>query len=225
MSGTIRSVNRALRRELPLRGVPQPTGIFKEPVAGPVRLAGHAVEGDLVADTSCHGGASKAVYTYATEDYAWWEGELGHPLDFGTFGENLTLEGMQVTQARVGERWRVGTAVLEVTQPREPCWKLGARMGEPGFVRRFREAGRPGAYLAIIEEGEVKAGDTAVVLSVPQHPVTVGLLAYLRGRDHESAGLVRALIDQDPTPEEWGQVLAAVDPDGLHPWRIRPSSG
>src|ERR671919_3044126 len=155
MSGSVLSVNVADIREVPRGGRMVKTGIWKLPVEGRVAVRGVNVVGDEQADRSVHGGPDKALYAYAREDYAWWERQLGRPLDPGTFGENLTTEGIQVTDALVGERWRAGSVVLQVTSPRVPCWKLGVRMGDPGFPRRFAAAGRPGAYLAILEEGAV----------------------------------------------------------------------
>src|SRR6187200_229717 len=120
------------------------TAIFKSPVLLPVRARRLGVEGDAQADLRVHGGPDKAVYAYAAEDAAWWEAALDRELRPGAFGENLTVEGIDVTGARIGERWRAGTAELEVCQPRLPCAKLGIRFGDPGMVRRFAEAGRPG---------------------------------------------------------------------------------
>lgn len=206
-NGVVLSVNVGQARELLLRGKPQPTGIFKEPVEGRVRLADDGVEGDLQADRSAHGGPRKAVYSYTAEDYAWWEQELGTRLPPATFGENLTIEGISATDALVGERWAIGSAILEVTQPREPCWKLGEKMGDREFPRRFRQAGRAGAYLAIVQEGVVGAGDPVRVLHRPSHPVSIGLLAHLRRIDQRLAYLVMGLAGEEISPEEWDELL------------------
>ncbi|HEX2054278.1 MAG TPA: MOSC domain-containing protein [Actinomycetota bacterium] len=208
--GVVRFVNVGKVQELLLRGRPQPTGIFKQPVEGRVRLQDHGVEGDVQADRRYHGGRYKAVYSYTCEDYSWWEKELGVTLAPATFGENLTLDGISTTDARVGERWRIGSALLEVTQPREPCWKLGAKMGDKDFPRRFREAGRAGAYLAIVEEGDVGAGDAVEVVSRPSHPVSVGMLAYLGRVDRKLAQLVRQLASKDVSDEEWEELIAGL---------------
>ncbi|GAF99179.1 unnamed protein product, partial [marine sediment metagenome] len=104
------------------------TGIFKTPVSGPVAVEGTSLEGDVQVDRRVHGGEHKAVYAYALEDYAWWANELGRPLEAGSFGENLTTSGLNVSGAMVGERWRIGTVLLEVSQPRSPCFKLGIAM-------------------------------------------------------------------------------------------------
>lgn len=139
------------------------TAIWKQPVAGRVRVRGVNLDGDRQADLSVHGGPDKAVYAYAIEETRLWEEELGRELGAGAFGENLTTAGVDVSGALLGERWRVGTTLLEVVQPRLPCFKLGLRMGDPRFVRRFSRASRPGAYLRIVAEGELGAGDPIAV--------------------------------------------------------------
>lgn len=152
------------------------SAIGKAPVAGRVRVEGVNLAGDDQADRSVHGGPDKAVYAYASEDAAWWAAELGREVAPGMFGENLTLEGVDVSGAVIGERWRAGTVELEVSQPRLPCAKLGLRFGDLGMVRRFGGASRPGAYLRIVSEGELGAGDEVDVLSRPEHAVTVALV-------------------------------------------------
>ena len=157
-------MNLAQPRTIRWRGKDVRTGIFKEPVEGPVRATGDSLEGDVQVDKRVHGGDAKAVYAYAREDYEWWEAELGRELAPGTFGENLTVRGVDVTGARAGERWRVGGALLEVTEPRLPCFKLGVKMGDNRFLKRFTAAGRPGKYLRIVEEGDVQVGDAIEVV-------------------------------------------------------------
>ena len=159
------------------RGRPLRSAIGKAPVEGRVRVAGVNVEGDDQADRRVHGGPDKAVYAYAAEDATWWAGELGRELGPGAFGENLTVAGLDVSGAVVGERWRVGTVELEVCQPRLPCAKLGRKFGDGRMVKRFAEAGRPGAYLRIRREGEVGAGDEVMVTGRPAHGVTVALVS------------------------------------------------
>jgi MOSC domain-containing protein YiiM len=149
------------------------SGIVKRPVEGRVRVEGVNVAGDRQADLTVHGGPDKAVYAYAVEDYRWWSAGLGVPLDPATFGENLTVSGVDVSGAVIGERWRVGSTLLEVAQPRLPCFKLGMRMGDPVFPSRFAAANRPGGYLRIVEPGEIGAGDAVDVLERPAHGVTV----------------------------------------------------
>lgn len=150
------------------------SAIAKHPVAGRVRVAGVNVAGDAQADLRVHGGPDKAVYAYAREDIAWWEEQLGRELPDGMFGENLTTEGLDVSGALIGERWTIGTVELEVCQPRQPCSKLGLRFEDLRMVKRFAQASRPGAYLRIITEGELGAGDAIEVTHLPEdHAVTI----------------------------------------------------
>jgi MOSC domain-containing protein YiiM len=168
------SVNVGRPQQLAVRrGRPLMSAIGKAPVEGRVRIAGVNLEGDDQADRRVHGGPDKAVYAYASEDASFWAAELDRPLAPGAFGENLTTEGLDVSGAVVGERWRIGDVELEVCQPRLPCSKLALRMGEPQMVKRFAEASRPGAYLRIVVEGALGAGDEIEVLSRPSHGVTV----------------------------------------------------
>src|SRR5215210_4717509 len=168
------SVNVGRPQQLSVRrGRPLMSAIGKAPVEGRVRVAGVNLEGDDQADRRVHGGPDKAVYAYAAEDTAFWEGELGRELWPGAFGENLTTEGLDVSGAVVGERWRIGGVELEVCQPRLPCAKLALRMGEPKMVKRFAQASRPGAYLRILREGSLVAGEGIEVVSRPEHGVTV----------------------------------------------------
>jgi MOSC domain-containing protein YiiM len=159
------------------RGRTVQSAIGKAPVDGRVRVRGVNVDGDDQADRRVHGGPDKAVYAYAAEDTAWWQAQLGRALGPGAFGENLTVEGVDVTGAVIGERWRVGTVELEVCQPRFPCFKLGLRFGDPTMLKRFTHAGRPGAYLRIRREGGIGAGDAIEVVERPDHAVTIGLVS------------------------------------------------
>jgi MOSC domain-containing protein YiiM len=159
------------------RGRPLMSAIGKAPVEGRVRVEGVNVAGDDQADRRVHGGPDKAVYVYAREDEAWWAEQLGREIPPGMFGENLTTEGVDVTGAVIGERWRIGTVELEVAQPRIPCAKLGTRFGDLTMVKRFGEANRPGAYLRIVSEGELGAGDGIEVLARPAHGITVAFVS------------------------------------------------
>ena len=158
-AGTVVSVNVGTPRSVEWFGREVTTSIWKLPVDGPVAMAGVNLDGDDQADRRVHGGPDKAVYAYAIEDYRWWSELLGESLAPGTFGENLTLEGVDLDRAMVGEKWQVGSARLRVTQPRFPCFKLGIRMGNPAFVDGFALARRFGAYFAIESAGTVAAGD------------------------------------------------------------------
>jgi MOSC domain-containing protein YiiM len=174
----ILSVNAGRAAQLSVRrGRPLMSGIVKTPVAGPVAVGETGLAGDEQADLRVHGGPDKAVYAYAIEDTSWWEEQLGRPLPPGMFGENLTVEGVDVTGAVIGERWLVGSTELEVCQPRSPCSKLGLRFGDPKMVKRFAEANRPGAYLRVIRTGELAAGDAIDVRARPEHGIDVALVS------------------------------------------------
>jgi len=194
----VRSVNVGLPRQVEWRDLQITTAIWKEPVAGAIRVEGVNLVGDDQADRRVHGGTDKAVYSYATEDYDWW-GERVGPLGPGTFGENLTTTGIDLTGAFIGDRWHVGSAVLEVSQPRTPCFKLGIRMGDDTFTRKFALAGRPGAYLRIVQAGELEAGDEIRVIPATSPSITVGALAA----GNLSADELRAVSADDRVPDGW----------------------
>lgn len=197
-TGVVRSVNVGLPRQIEWRDLQITTAIWKEPVDGPIRVEGVNLVGDDQADRRVHGGTDKAVYSYATEDYDWW-GESVGPLGPGTFGENLTTTGIDLTSAFVGDRWHVGSAVLEVCQPRTPCFKLGIRMGDDTFTRTFALAGRPGAYLRIIEPGQIEAGDTITVSPATSPSISVGALAA----GNLSTDELRAVSADERVPDGW----------------------
>ena len=172
------SVNVGTPRQISVRrGRPMMSAIVKEPVEGPVRVEGVNLAGDDQADRRVHGGPDKAVYAYAREDEDWWAAELRREIVDGMFGENLTTVGLDVTGAVIGERWLLGSVVLEVCQPRLPCSKLGLRFGDLKMVKAFGQASRPGAYLRIVTEGELGAGDEVTITHRPDHDVTVALVA------------------------------------------------
>jgi len=180
------------------------SGIVKRAVTGPVAVGTAGIAGDEQADKVNHGGPYKAAYAYAREDADWWEGQLGRTLDDGAFGENLTLAGVDVSGARIGERWRIGTVELEVSGPRVPCAKLGARMGDPRFPKRFVAAGRPGAYLAVTAPGTLQAGDHVAVVHRPGHDVTVALVSEVALRDRSRLVEVEpARADMNPELLTW----------------------
>ena len=147
---SIISVNVGAQKAVEYRGHAVSTGIYKSPVQGRVRAEGVNLLGDDQADRRVHGGIDKAVYAYASEDYQWWSDQLGHSLAPGTFGDNLTTEGVEVDAAVVGQQWRVGDVVLEVSEPRVPCYNLGIRMNDPEFPTLFSTADRPVTYLRIV---------------------------------------------------------------------------
>jgi MOSC domain-containing protein YiiM len=201
--GRVVSVNVGTPRVVDWFGRRVTTAIWKEPVAGRVPVAGVNVVGDDQADRRVHGGPAMAVYAYAAEDYEWWSGELGVRLAPGTFGENLTVEGVDLHACSVGETWAVGTAQLRVTQPRFPCFKLGIRMGDAGFVDRFAAARRFGAYFAIEASGSIAAGDGARPLARPADVLTIA--EFIAAHEDSDAGLLRRLADHVLVPDGWRQ--------------------
>ena len=172
------------------------TGIYKRPVDGFIEVTTGGLAGDTISDTKNHGGPDQAVYVFGAPDYEWWSGELGYELSPGTFGENLTITGLKSATTSIGDRLGVGTVILEVTAPRIPCATLGARMGDPLFVKRFRWAGRPGVYCRVIEEGKVRAGD-----SVEVQPPGGGRVPVLE--------VFRDFFDPEPGEEAIRRQLAA----------------
>jgi MOSC domain-containing protein YiiM len=210
MEARIVSVNVGRPRLVEWHGRSVKTAIFKEPVEGPVLASDVNLSGDDQADRRVHGGPDKSVYAYAAADYAWWESQLGKPLGPGTFGENLTTDGIDLGQSRIGDRWHVGEAVFEVAQPREPCFKLGIRMGDAAFVGRFEEARRPGAYLRIVQPGLVAAGDAIVVV-----PAALPAIRLVELLDDPTPEFLQRIVADGRVPRGWrhaaARALARVD--------------
>lgn len=189
-------------------GRTEPSAIAKTAVEGRVAVRGVNLEGDDQADRSVHGGPDKAVYSYASEDYEWWEAELGRPLPWGTFGENLTTAGIDVSGAVIGEQWLVGSTRLQVSEPRQPCWKLTATMGEPRFQQRFNRAARFGAYLRILGEGDLGAGDAVEVVDRPAHGVTIRDVGVIVTAERERVRELLAVPELGPGWHEWARAQA-----------------
>ncbi len=204
-SGRILAVSVGMPREFEYNGRPARSAIWKIPVAGRVAARGVNLAGDDQADRRAHGGPDKAVYAYAVEDLRWWEGQLGRPLQHGELGENLTTEGIDVNGALVGERWEVGTTVLEVSEPRVPCWRLGVRMNDKLFPRRFTEALRPGAYLRSLAEGDVGAGDEVRVIERPDHDLTIRDILRIYAFDRKEAGRLLTIPRMSESWKEWAE--------------------
>jgi MOSC domain-containing protein YiiM len=204
------SVNVGLPRTVRWKGRDVTTGIFKEPVEGRIAIRRLNLDGDRQADLGVHGGAAKAVYAYPLEHYAFWQARLERDLPFGSFGENLTVEGLPLeADVAVGDRFRVGTAELVVTQPRVPCYKLGLRFESERMVKQFLAGGRTGYYLAVEAEGEVAAGDPVEL--VAGHPARVPVAEvtrlYTNGRGDRPA--IERLVALDALPEDWRHYFAA----------------
>ena len=198
------SVNVGLPREVMWKGKTVTTGIFKEPVRGPVALDAVNLIGDRQADLRVHGGPDKAVYVYPVEHYDFWRNELpGVELPFGSFGENLTVEGLVENEINIGDRFRIGTAELVVRQPRLPCYKLAVKFQRDDIIKRFLDSRRTGFYFAVTREGELGAGDRIEILSRDKNGVTVPDIVrlYLDG-DKDPDGLARA-ASVEALPDNW----------------------
>ncbi len=207
MDGQVVSVNVGRPRTVPWNGSTVTSGIWKAPASGRVAVGGVNVDGDDQADRSVHGGPDKAVYAYGLDDYRWWAGELGSELGPGSFGENLTIDGFDVSDALIGEHWQIGDAVFEVSQPRIPCYKLGIRHADPEFPRRFAAAERPGAYVRIIQPGSIAAGDAVTVLSRPAHGLTARLVSRAY---HTDRSLVPRLLEVPELTSSWRDWAAKI---------------
>jgi MOSC domain-containing protein YiiM len=191
------SLNVGRPREVATPRGPVLTAIWKAPIEGRVALRRFNIAGDQQADLRVHGGEQKAVYLYPSEHYAFWRRELpGMEMTPGMFGENLTTEGIDEGEVQIGDRFRVGSAVLQVSQPRMPCFKLQLRFGRPDMVKRFWLSGRSGIYFSIVEEGELAAGDEMVPVSRMEKGISVG-------------ELVKLYRDPEPDPARIQVALAA----------------
>jgi MOSC domain-containing protein YiiM len=180
------------------------TSIHKAPVAGPVSVRRLNLDGDEQADLSVHGGPAKAVYAYPGEHYAPWRLELTDAdLAWGAFGENLTIEGLLESTVGIGDRLRIGTAELVVTQPRMPCYKLGVRFQRPDMVKRFLGSGRSGFYLAVEAEGTLSAGDTITHERVDAHAITVAEVVSLYSADGDARELLERAVETSALPQAW----------------------
>ena len=198
------SVNVGLPRTMRWKGRNVTTAIFKTPVEGRVPLRRLNLAGDRQADLSVHGGAEKAIYAYPLEHYGFWQAELGTELPLGAFGENLTVEGLPVEeQVAVGDRFRIGTAELVVTQPRVPCYKLGLRFGREDMVKRFLASRRTGYYLAVEAEGDVGAGDLVETLALHPARIPVSEIIRVYATDRDDLATMERLVALDALPDDW----------------------
>ena len=198
------SVNVGLPREVPWNGGSVATGIFKESAPGPIRVERLNLAGDRQADLSVHGGPDKAVYAYPSEHYTYWRRELGDgELPWGMFGENLTTEGLDEKAVRIGDRFRVGTAELRVTQPRVPCYKLGIRFGRPEMVKRFLNSRRSGFYFAVAREGEIEAGDPIELIARDTQNLTVADIIRVYAFEKDDRETLQRAVELAALPDGW----------------------
>jgi MOSC domain-containing protein YiiM len=198
------SINVGLPREVEAQGTIVLTSIFKAPVSGPVRVRRLNLEGDQQSDLNVHGGANKAVYVYPAEHYAFWRAELpAVALSWGAFGENVTTEGLREDATCIGDRFRIGSAEVVVTQPRMPCFKLGIRFGRSDMVKRFLQSGRTGFYLSVSQEGEVSAGDSVTLVARDDDALTVADLVGLYTAEIANHDLLRRASELQALPDGW----------------------
>jgi MOSC domain-containing protein YiiM len=202
------SVNVGMPREVLWKGTPVLTAIFKEPVEVPVSVRRLNLDGDRQADLTVHGGAEKAVYAYAAEHYPYWRQQLPDvEFSWGRFGENLTTEGLKEDSLFIGDRLKIGSAVLTVTQPRMPCYKLGLRFGRDDMIKRFLISRRCGFYFSVEEEGEVRAGGAIEMLSRDPNQVSVADICRLYLDKKPDPELLRRALDVPALPQSWKGAL------------------
>ena len=184
------------------------TGIDKEPVSGAIEFKDNSVAGDSVIDRKAHGGYDKAVYAYAIEDAKWWEGVIGRELRNGSFGENLTVQGIDLNASLIGERWSVGSCILEVSEPRIPCRVFAGFWDRPTLIKEFTEAKRSGTYLRIIEAGRISAGDEIKVIAKPDHEISVLDIFEAKAGNREKIQEIVQVTELSAKYLEWAKKVA-----------------
>lgn len=184
------------------------TGIDKQSVSGPVVFANDGVTDDVIVDREHHGGFEQAVYAYAREDADWWQMQLGIQIENGRFGENLTTSGLDVNSALIGEQWKIGSVILEVSQPRIPCRTFAGFWQRPTLIKEFMAAGRPGTYLRIIQEGEITAGNEIKIISKPNHAITIADLYAAKNGDRSKVQEIADVKELSQRYREWAKNLA-----------------
>ena len=203
------SLNVARPRLVVYHGATINTGIFKQPVSGPVQLRTLNLDGDRQADLTVHGGPYKAVYAYPSEHYDYWRRELpGTDLPWGMFGENFTTTGLSEDELHIGDRLQIGSAVLLVRQPRMPCYKLAAKFQRDDMIERFLHSGRSGFYFSVEQEGEVAAGDSLEFLSHDSGGITIAEMNRLFVKDKYDHNLLQKAKNTSALPEDWREYFA-----------------
>jgi MOSC domain-containing protein YiiM len=198
------SINVGLPRVVMNNGDQVSTGIFKEPVTGRVMLRTLNLDGDRQADLSVHGGPSKAVYVYPSEHYDYWKHELPEmKLPWGMFGENFTTAGLFESELNIGDKFQVGSAIVMVTEPRMPCYKLGIKFGRPDILKRFLASERTGFYFSVLQEGEVGVGAQIQLIEASKRSVKVSDITQLYTREKHNVALLRRAIEVEALPESW----------------------
>jgi len=200
----ILSVNVGLPREVTWQGKAVTTGIFKEPVSGPVMMRKLNLDGDGQADLTVHGGVSKAIYAYPSEHYDYWQAELpGVDLPWGMFGENFTTEGLLEETAYIGDKFRISETEVMVTEPRMPCYKLGIKFGRADIIKRFLASRRTGFYFAVVRGGMVGAGDAVELIGREQQEISVADITRLYAFEKNDLESLRRAIEVEALPENW----------------------
>ncbi len=207
IAGRVLSVSTGTAQDMPIGPRLRRSAIDKQPRPGRVAVGPLGLDGDECADTANHGGPEQALYVYAREDLDWWAEQLDHELCDGVFGENITTARLDVSGSMIGDAWRLGTAIVQVTSPRIPCATFKAWLNEPRWVRRFADAGRPGAYLRVLTSGTIGAGDEVRLLHRPDIHVTV---AESMRAFYGDADLMRKLLDVPGRGGKWDQIGASV---------------
>jgi len=198
------SLNVSRPRLIVYKGQTINTGIFKEPVSGPVQLRTLNLDGDRQADLTVHGGAYKAVYGYPSEHYSYWREELpGESLPWGMFGENFTTTGLAEDELHVGDRFQIGSSIVMVRQPRNPCYKLAAKFQRDDMIERFLLSGRSGFYFSVEQEGTVEAGDAFELLHREQDGITISAMNRLFVQDKYNQDLLHKAIATTALPDDW----------------------
>jgi MOSC domain-containing protein YiiM len=209
VSVKILSLNAARPKLVVYQGNTISTGIFKQPVSGPVRLRTLNLDGDRQADLSVHGGPNKAVYGYPSEHYAFWREELrGIDLPWGMFGENFTTTGLAEDDLHVGDRFQIGSAIVVVRQPRTPCYKLAAKFRRDDILERFLLNGRSGFYFSVEQEGSVEAGDAFELLERNHDGITISEVNRLIAHDRYNPGLLNKAVATPALPEHWRDLFS-----------------
>jgi MOSC domain-containing protein YiiM len=206
------SINISLPKTIDYRGEQVQTGIYKEPVVEPVMLGELNLDGDGQADLRVHGGPYKAVYCYPFEHYAYWQQELDHgePFPGGQFGENFTLSGLLETTVHIGDIFSVGDAVIQVTQPRVPCWKLEHKMGVHKFVKRFADSERVGFYVRVLQEGLVEAGQPVTLIEANPQQVSIHDINHLLYVDHSDVHVAYRALQIEALSPGWRRSMKKV---------------
>ena len=185
------------------------TGIDKRAVKEEITFSQDQVAGDVIVDRKNHGGYHQAVYVYAREDADWWEREIGTTIDNGRFGENLTTLGINVNESVIGERWKIGSVILEVSQPRIPCRTFAGFWQRPTLIKEFMSAGRPGTYCRIIQEGEITAGDLIEVIEIPSHGIKISDLYAAKNGERSKIKEISQVQELSPEYQEWAKSISS----------------